>query len=78
LEGRLNNLADLPNEILDKFITYSGLLVVIPMTIIYFLIDYEKILCGLRNYLIEKNKIRFKNYLGELHKVLASYVRAHF
>ncbi len=78
LEGRLKNLADLPNEILDKFIAYSGLLVVIPMTIIYFLIDYEKILCGLRNYLIEKNKLRFKDYLGELHKVLASYVRGTF
>jgi predicted PurR-regulated permease PerM len=78
LQTRLLNLASLPNELLDKFFAYSGLLVVIPMTIIYFLIDYEKILCGLRNYLTEKGKIHLKDYLGELHQVIASYIRGTF
>lgn len=78
LEERLKHLTNLPNDILDKFITYSGLIVVIPMTTIYFLIDYEKILCSFRNYLIEKNKIKFKDYLGEMHQTLASYVRGTF
>lgn len=78
LEERLKNFTNLPNLILDKFIAYSGLIVVIPMTTIYFLIDYERILCGFRNYLVAKNKLHLKNYLGELHQTLASYVRGAF
>lgn len=78
LEERLKKFTDLPNKLLDKFIAYSGLLVVIPMTTIYFLIDYEKILCRFRNYLLEKNKIHLKNYLGELHQTLSDFVRGTF
>jgi predicted PurR-regulated permease PerM len=78
LSGYLADLANLPNVILDKFFKYAGLLVVIPMTIIYFLIDYEKILCKLRDYLIAHNREHCRNYLGEMHKVLSSYVRGTF
>lgn len=74
----LGDLANIPNLILDKFFKYASLLVVIPMTIIYFLIDYEKILCKLRDYLIEHNRIHCRNYLGEMHQVLSSYVRGTF
>ncbi|MDD4000725.1 MAG: AI-2E family transporter, partial [Bacilli bacterium] len=51
LSTRLASLANLPNIILDRFFAYSSLIVVIPMTIIYFLIDYEKILCRIRDNL---------------------------
>ncbi len=78
LSKYLDNLSQLPNKILDKFFNYASLLVVIPMTIIYFLIDYEKILCRLRDYLIDHNRLHFKNYLGELHQIISSYVRGTF
>ena len=48
------------------------------MTLFYFLIDYEKIICYFRNKLIENDKIHLKNYLGELNKSISKFVKTTF
>jgi len=74
----LKNLSSLPGKIIEKFISYVSYLVLVPMILIYFLIDYEKILCTFRQYLIDTGRIHFKNYLGELNQTISSYVRGAF
>ena len=77
-EGAIDNISKWPEKIVNEFFSYFSIVVIIPMIIIYFLLDYEKILCYFRDYLIKKNKIHFKNYLGELNQVISSYIRGTF
>lgn len=78
LEDTINSISQLPKRIIGEFFSYFSIIVVIPMIIIYFLIDYEKILCYFRDYLIKKNKIHFKNFLGELNQTISNYIRGTF
>lgn len=50
-------------------------IVIVPIIVIYLLLDYDKILCKLREFLIKNNKVRFKEYLGELNTIMSKYVR---
>lgn len=78
LEGTIKDISKLPEKIISEFFSYFSIIVVVPMIIIYFLLDYEKILCYFRDYLIKKNKIHFKNYLGELNQTISNYIRGTF
>lgn len=71
-------LGNFPKIFLDKIVSYLSIMILIPLILIYFLIDYEKILCSIRNFLIRHNKIRFKNYLADLNKIMGSYFRGIF
>jgi predicted PurR-regulated permease PerM len=75
LERYLVDLSKLPEQILSSIFAYISIILIVPMIIIFFLLDYEKILCSLRDYLIEHGRIRFKNYLAELNQVITSYLR---
>ncbi len=68
-----NNI--LTSETLNKIVSLGKYLVITPIILIYLLLDYEKIIFGLRNYLINNNKNKFKDYLGELNKTMSSYFR---
>ena len=74
----MKNLSSLPGIIIDKIISYVSYFVLVPMILIYFLLDYEKILCSVRRRLIDSGRIHFKNYLGELNQTISSYVRGSF
>lgn len=50
-------------------------IIIVPIIVIYLILDYDKILCSLREFLIKNNKERFKNYLGELNETMSNYVR---
>lgn len=78
LEDVIEDFSKIPAKIISEFFSYFSIIVIIPMVIIYFLFDYEKILCCFREYLIKKNKIHFKNYLGELNQTISDYVRGTF
>jgi len=82
LNGFLNKyiikLENFPQLVLNKVTSIIGTLILVPMILIYFLLDYERLLNLVRNYLIKHDKIRFKNYLGELNKVMGSYFRGVF
>jgi len=78
LSKYMSKLGNIPENILNKLTSILSTLVLVPMILIYFLLDYEKILCALRNYLIKNNKIRFKNYLADLNKIMGSYFRGVF
>lgn len=77
-EETIQNISNLPKKIVSEFLSYFSIIIVIPMIIIYFLLDYEKILCYFRDYLTKKNKIHFRNYLGELNQTISSYIRGAF
>lgn len=68
----------LPERILGKIFNIASTVIIIPMILIYFLLDYEKIICCFREKLIQKNKINLKNYLGEIHQMMSSYFRGAF
>ncbi|HHU55477.1 MAG TPA: AI-2E family transporter [Acholeplasmataceae bacterium] len=78
LSKYLSEIGAIPNNLLNKLTRILSTLILVPMILIYFLLDYEKILCSLRNYLIKTNKIRFKNYLADLNKIMGSYFRGVF
>lgn len=71
-------LGNFPKMFLDKFMAYLSMMILVPMILIYFLLDYEKILCTIRDALIKHNKIRFKNYLADLNKIMGAYFRGVF
>ena len=71
-------LGNFPKMFMDKFLSYISIMILVPMILIYFLLDYEKILCSLRNFLVKHNKVRFKNYLADLNKIMGSYFRGVF
>lgn len=74
----IETISNLPKKIINEFLSYFSIIIIIPMIIIYFLLDYEKILCYFRDYLTKKNKIHFRNYLGELNQTISSYIRGAF
>lgn len=63
------------SETLNKLLSGFKYLLITPIILVYFLLDYENILNKLRQYLINNNKDKFKNYLGELNKTMSSYIR---
>lgn len=66
------------NNTLYKLINIIKYVILVPIIIVYLLLDYEKIICSFRNYL-EKNRLnRFKDYLGELNQVMSSYFKTIF
>lgn len=71
-------IGNFPTTFFNKFLSYISIIILVPMILIYFLLDYEKILCKFRNYLTTHNKIRFKNYLADLNKIMGSYFRGVF
>lgn len=78
LTDKLSSLSSIPEKILSRFLSYLSVVVLVPMLTIYFLLDYERIFCYIRNKLIEHDKIHFRNYLGELNKTMSSYFRGMF
>lgn len=66
------------NLIFEKTVDYLGIIVLIPMTTIYFMIDYNHIIERLKNYLITKNYLKFKDYLSELNKNIRVFVKTTF
>lgn len=71
-------LENLPITVINKLGSILGFIVLVPMILLYFLLDYEKILCYFRNFLIKKNMIKFKEYLAELNKKMGRYFRGLF
>jgi predicted PurR-regulated permease PerM len=71
-------LGNFPKIFVDRIISYLSIMILVPMILIYFLLDYEKILCGIRNFLVRNNKVRLKNYLADLNKIMGSYFRGVF
>ncbi len=78
LTNYINEIDSLPQNIFDKFLNYISIIVIVPIVLLYLLLDYEKILCKIRDYLISKNRIRFKDFLGELNKKMSLYFRGTF
>lgn len=64
-----------PESIISKLGSILSYVILVPMILIYFLLDYEKILCAARDFLVKKNMIRFKNYLAELNEKMGRYFR---
>ena len=62
----------------DKFIDYLGIIILVPMTTIYFMIDFDKFIEKLKNLLIEKKYFRLKDYMSELNKNIKVFVRTTF
>ena len=63
------------SKMLYLIIDVGKYIIITPVILLYMLLDYEKIICFLRDYLVKNNKIKFKNYLGELNKTISSYFR---
>ena len=78
LQDTLQDLSNLPVNFLNNIFRYLSVVVLVPILTIYFLLDYEKIFCLIRNKLIEKDMIHFRNYLGELNRTMSSYFRGMF
>ena len=66
------------NLILDKIVDSLGIIILIPMTTIYFMLDYDKIIDRFKNYLTYKKYLRFKNYLSELNQNIKVFVKTTF
>lgn len=60
-------------ETFNKIINIGKYLLITPIILVYFLIDYEKIINYIKEYLIRNNRIKFKNYLSELNQTIFSY-----
>ena len=78
LSSYVIKVSELPQTILNKFANYVSIIVVIPVILIYLLLDYEKILCYIREKLVKAGKNNLKNYLGELNQKMTSYFRGSF
>jgi len=64
-----------PQKIVSKLFDYVSIIIVIPMTLIYFLFDYEKLLNYIKSKLIEKDMVKFKDYLSELNLSISKFVK---
>lgn len=78
LSSYVIRVSELPQSIFNKFTNYVSVIITIPVILVYLLLDYEKILCNIRDNLTKKGKINFKNYLGELNQKMTSYFRGTF
>lgn len=74
----ITNLSDVSGKAVSKILSFIGIFLLIPMILIHFLIDYEKIIVSFREYLVKKNRTHFKDYLGELNQAMSSYFRGTF
>lgn len=63
------------NETFSLILNIGKYIIITPIILIYLLLDYEKIISSFRDYLIKNEKIKFKDYLGELNKTISSYFR---
>lgn len=70
-----NNIQILPQAVVSKLFDYVSIVIVIPMTLIYFLFDYEKLIEYIKRKLIEKDMIKFKDYLSELNGSISKFVK---
>lgn len=81
LEDLINNNSNLitdtifTSKTLSKLLSGFKYILIVPIILLYLLLDYEKILSKIRTFLIENKKEKFKNYLGELHQTMSSYIR---
>ena len=78
LSQYVSKISSFPQIIFNKLLSYISVIVIIPMLLVYLLLDYEKVLCSIRDYLVKNEKIKFKDYLGELNQKMSSYFRATF
>lgn len=78
LSSYVISFSELPQSIFNKFTNYVSVIITIPVILVYLLLDYEKILCNIRDNLTKKGKINFKNYLGEINQKMTSYFRGTF
>jgi len=62
-------------KVFDSVVFQLGNIILIPVILLYFLVDYEKIIKRLRNFLVKKEKIHFKNYLGKLNQYFSKYIK---
>lgn len=67
--------SSIASKIMNLILDLGKYVLIIPIIIIYMLMDYEVLISKFRDYLIKTNKIRFKNYLQELHQTMTSYFR---
>jgi len=74
----LDKLNFIIQNIMDKFLSYLSTIIIIPIILIYLLLEYEKVLCSIREYLIKNNKLTFKEYLKELNQKIKSYFKGTF
>lgn len=78
LSSYVIKVSELPQTLLNKFTNYVSIIVVIPVILIYLLLDYEKILCYIREKLKKSGRINLKDYLGELNQKMTLYFRGSF
>lgn len=66
------------NNIIDGLINSIGMIIIIPMTTIYLMLDYNNIIEKFKNYLICKKYLKFKSYLSELNQHFKMFVKTTF
>ena len=71
----LDKLSFIIQNIMNKFLSYLSTIIIIPIILIYLLLEYEKVLCSIREYLIKNDKLIFKEYLKELNQKIKSYFK---
>ena len=74
----LDKLSFIIQNIMNKFLSYLSTIIIIPIILIYLLLEYEKVLCSIREYLIKNDKLIFKEYLKELNQKIKSYFKGTF
>lgn len=78
LSSYVIKVSGLPQTIFNKFTNYVSVIVTIPVILVYLLLDYEKILCNIREKLLKNGKNNFKNFLGEINQKMTLYFRGSF
>ncbi len=63
------------SQVLENIVSVVKYIIIVPIIVIYLLIDYDKILCYFREILIKNNYLRLKSYLSDLNKTMSKYVR---
>lgn len=70
----INNFIN-ESQMIKSIVNVIKYIIIVPIIVVYLLIDYDKILCHFRSYLVKNNFIRFKNYLSDLNQTMTKYVR---
>lgn len=78
LKGYISDMNVDVKSIFQSLFRWVSVIVLIPMSLVYFLLDYEKIMNYFRNLLIAKGKINLKNYLGEINKSMSKFIKVNF
>lgn len=71
----INTLAIKPETVIKKLFDYISIIIVIPMTLIYLMIDFETIKKKIKDELTKRNKIHFKQYLSEINKSTYKFLK---